>query len=403
MAGMLGSSIECNDDCHDHHDGHGHSYRHCHDNDHHDDDGHDHQSTQVTVLVTDHPIDDVDAFLVTITEVTFLEENDGPTSVYSSDTGRRIDLLSLRGSRGAQLYDLLAVEDLPTGVYDSIQLTLRDPVIFLSSGEVLAGSKIDLAGDGRIEIDLTTEPVILEPDEPVYVILDFDVSASVVIAEDPDGSTRRDVRPVILVNVLYDDVEDVVLTPTDLRGRLTSRDPATGIFTLELPDDRGTLDFRLVARSLILDRFMNPISEEALTLGSEMRVRGYPTNTGDLEIERIVLEPHLSARETAWRIGNEALLGRGLEAGASIAVVPEPIQGIVTGVAPLDDALMILEANGFSRRVRLTPKTTIVVVEIDAEGLWQTSIPLLDVEIGMNIVVHQDAGFAARLVVVTSD
>ena len=101
LAGML-SSISCyDDDCHYHSHG---SLWHCHGSSHNS--GHVHSSSRVALLVTDHPLDEIDAFLVTITEVTFIEEEAGPMSVYRSDTGRRIDLLSLRGSRSTRRYDL---------------------------------------------------------------------------------------------------------------------------------------------------------------------------------------------------------------------------------------------------------------------------------------------------------
>ena len=145
VLGML-TGISCyDDDCHRHYHGNTGIW-HCHDDDFHS--GHSHQTSEVVVLITDHPIEDVDAFLVTISEVQLIDEDAGPMWVYRSDTGRRVDLLSLRGSRSSRLYDLLASQEVPAGVYDSIRLTVRDPVMVLDSGEVLEGARIDLAGHG---------------------------------------------------------------------------------------------------------------------------------------------------------------------------------------------------------------------------------------------------------------
>jgi hypothetical protein len=407
VAGVLlgGSCYYSNNDCHDHYDSfHDDHYRHCHNNGHHGDGHHSSSSSQVTVLVTDHPIDDVDAFLVTITNVTFIREDDEPMSVYRSDSGRRIDLLSLRGDHGSQLYDLLATEDLPPGAYDSIQLTVRDPVLFLSSGGMLEGDEIDLVGDGEIEIALSQE-LILEADRAVHVVLDFDVSSSVFMSEDSDGSPRRGVRPIILVDVLYDDVEDVILTPNDLRGRLRARDPDTELLGLELPNDRGTLELRLLAGPELVDRWSNPVSEDALTPGSNVRVRGYLSNEGELEVESLELEPSASGAENRGRVRNDGYRPSSAEvvAAAAAGPIPTAVQGIVTDVMLGEGSLVLLEADGSRRRIWISPDTTIVFVEASDEGLWQTSAPLWEVEIGMHGVVQGDVGFPARVVVVTAD
>ncbi len=333
-------------------------------------------------------------------------------SVYRSDTGRRVDLLSLRGSRSTRLYDLLAIQEIPPGVYGSIRLTVRDPTLILSSGEVLDGSEIDLAGNGSIEIDLT-EPALLGPDETVYVVLDFDVSSSVTRADNSEGSGRGIIRPLILVDVLYDDVEDEILTPTDLTGRLARRDPETGLFTLELSEDRGTLDFRLSEDSEILDGSLEPASVSALTLGSDVRVRGYLTAAGDLAAERVALEPLPSLDETRseetrldetrGHDGHAARLPRGAESDGAVSVArpATPVRGTVSGVA-LEDRALVLDVDGSPRTIEISPDTTIVLVEVSEEGLWQTSIPIREVDLGANVVVHGNVGLPARLVVVTT-
>ncbi len=405
VAGMLSSCYD--DDCHYHSHG---GFWHCHDDHHHSD--HVHHSSQVFLLITDHPIDDVDAFFVTITEVTFIEEEAGPMSVYRSDAGRRIDLLSLRGSRSTRLYDLLAIQELPPGVYGSIRLTVRDPALILSSGEVLDGSEIDLAGNGSIEIGLP-EPVLLGPDETVYVVLDFDVSSSLTSKENSEGFGRGIIRPLILADVLYDDIEDEILTPTDLRGRLAQRDPETGLFTLELSEERGALDFRLSEEAEILDRYLNPASVNALTLGSDVRVRGYLTAAGQLDAESVALEPVPSLKETRLdetrldetrgHDGHAARLPRGSESDGAVSVArpATPVRGTVSRVAPGHQAL-VLHVDGSPRTIEISPDTTIVLVEISEEGLWQTSIPIREVDIGANVVVHGDVGLPVRLVVVTT-
>jgi hypothetical protein len=225
------------------------------------------------------------------------------------------------------------------------------------------------------------------------------------MSEDSDGSPRRGVRPVILVDVLYDDVEDVILTPNDLRGRLRARDPDTELLGLELPNDRGTLELRLLAGPELVDRWSNPVSEDALTPGSNVRVRGYLSNEGELEVESLELEPSASGAENRGRVRNDGYRPSSAEvvAAAAAGPIPTAVQGIVTDVMLGEGSLVLLEADGSRRRIWISPDTTIVFVEASDEGLWQTSAPLWEVEIGMHGVVQGDVGFPARVVVVTAD
>ena len=151
-----------------------------------------------------------------------------------------------------------------------------------------------------------------------------------------------------------------------------------------------------------------PRDVNALTLGSDVRVRGYLTAAGDLAAERVALEPIPSLKETRLdetrgHDGHAARLPRGAESDGAVSVArpATPVRGTVSGVAPGHQAL-VLHVDGSPRTIEISPDTTIVLVEISEEGLWQTSILFRDVDIGANVEVHGDVGLPVRLVVVTT-
>lgn len=384
------SGISCydddywDDDDYCHYDQNG--FWHCHD----DDDFHHARAETdgvVIVLITDEPADDVSAFYVTITEVTLFETETGPVSVYRSETGLRLDLLSLQGSPGAPLHELLALRHLASGVYDSIRLTLRDPAVVLSSGAVLESPEIDLAGEGRIDIDLA-EHLLLGPDETIHVILDVDVPASIGSAV-PSG--RGELRPVVLVDVLYANLDDEARLRTDVEGTLQERDSKSGLFRLELPEERGELHVRVLDDSEILDQAFAPVPPGALSAGSRVIARGVLRPTGEVDVEKMAVDP-----------GPGRSLRPADRERASTSLTA-PIVGTVMRVLP-EERTLIVDVDGEKRIVTMSPDTAIVVVEASDGGLRQTSIPLRQVDVGADVTVQGgDADGPARLVVVTTD
>jgi hypothetical protein len=382
------SGISCydddywDDDDYCHYDQNG--YWHCHDDD--DDFHHAHARTDgvVIVLITDHPMADVTAFYVTITEVTLFETETGPVSLYRSETGLRLDLLSLRGSSGGRLHELLAARALASGVYDSIRLTLRDPAVTLSSGEVLEGPDLDLAGNGRIDIDLA-EHLLLGPDETIHVVLDIDVPASIGSAP---LSERGKVSPVVLADVLYADIEKEARLRTDVGGTLHERDPESGLYRLELPEERGEVRARVLDEAEILDRALRPAPSGVLSAGSEVVARGV-LRAREVDLERIALDPGPGRVPQPGELEPPAV------------PLTAPIEGSVASVAP-DERTLIVAVDGTPRSITVPPDAPIVVVEVSDDGLRQSSILLRQVEVGANVKVQVDSG-SPRLVIVTRD
>ena len=64
------------------------------------------QGTRVHVVVVDAPRDDIRAFYVTITEITFISQDLTRTRVYGSRDGHRVDIFALRRSSQGRPFDL---------------------------------------------------------------------------------------------------------------------------------------------------------------------------------------------------------------------------------------------------------------------------------------------------------
>ncbi|MEN8821223.1 MAG: DUF4382 domain-containing protein [Abyssibacter sp.] len=73
----------------------------------------------VSLGVTDAPVDDADAVVVTFTEVQLLGADDAVRSTFTLDTPQQIDLLALQGNNSRFLIE---GEEAPVGTYEQIRL-----------------------------------------------------------------------------------------------------------------------------------------------------------------------------------------------------------------------------------------------------------------------------------------
>jgi hypothetical protein len=240
----------------------------------------------VVVLLTDRPRPDIQAAHVTIAEVALESREIDPEPLYRWDAGRRVDLVSLRGTADTRIHDVVACRGgIRPAAYSSIRLAVRDPSIVLSSGEAIEPRDIDIAGGGNMVIDFA-EPLLLGPSEVAFVVLDFDLERSFPAAPGSAGP-RWTLRPIVLVDVLREDVGRAVRAPTDLGGVVAKTE--RGAFDLELSDGRGVLKVRLAPGASVRGAGPEPLAPGAIRAGSRVLARGAWSADGSLLADSIVL------------------------------------------------------------------------------------------------------------------
>ena len=129
---------------------------------------------------------------------------------------------------------------------------------------------IDVAGGGNMVIDFA-EPLLLGPSEVAFVVLDFDLERSFPAAPGSAGP-RWTLRPIVLVDVLREDVGRAVRAPTDLGGVVAKTE--RGAFDLELSDGRGVLKVRLAPGASVRGAGPEPLAPGAIRAGSRVLARG---------------------------------------------------------------------------------------------------------------------------------
>ena len=276
------------------------SVYHCHSGGHSSSHAHDglNSASQVGVLATDAPDENVRSLYVTVTEITLESGEAHPQTLYRSDTGHRVDLLSLRGSDETRLYELLAAPALVhAATYDSIWISVKDPTIVFASGQVVASSNIVL--DGAIDV-VFREPILIGSDEATFVVLDFDVKRSLsrmktdrtASEPSPNGSLRDGerwrFRPLIFATVVREEVSEELLTPTDLEGTIDELDADEETFDIDLPDGRGSVTTHAHDETVLLGPNLEQLRFEDLHLGKTVRVRGYWRPDGGLDAQSVL-------------------------------------------------------------------------------------------------------------------
>jgi hypothetical protein len=238
----------------------------------------------VVVLVTDAPADDLQSCFLTIHEVVLFGELVEPQIVYASSEGWRCDLLSLR-SGATQFHEMLASDiQVAMGTYDVVRLRVEDPKLVLQTGAVV--EDIELAAGGNLDIELR-EPLQVVPDDKVFLLLDIDVERSVLRPDAENDSWQ--IRPLVWVDAVRDEILDAVETPSDVRGRFLEADGKGGAHSMSLGDGRGIVDVEINEETLVFDADGELVDSEPRFLGRDASVRGFLDETGRLEARVILL------------------------------------------------------------------------------------------------------------------
>ena len=206
-------------------------------------------STQLTVLLTDAPIDYVAAAMVDIGEVVLVPADGGSHIVLSEDgTDGPVNLLELQDAATS----VLAEAEIESGSYSQLRLIVESASVTLIDGytftdgstekdlKVPSGAQTGIklllsAGDG----DDSDQPLEIPPGE-LMLVVDFDVSRSFVIQgnpETPAGIHGMHFKPTLRVVVL-----DVA---GSISGTVSTELDSTLVDSLEVtavPTDEGLLE-----------------------------------------------------------------------------------------------------------------------------------------------------------------
>ena len=238
----------------------------------------------VVVLLTDRPRSDIASARVNIADLTLESREVDPEPLYRWDSGHTVDLVPLRGTPDTRIHEVVASRGgIRPAVYDSIRLTVREPSIVLSTGETLGPADIHLVGGGNMLVDFA-EPLILGPSDVVYIVLDFDLERSFPDGG-PAGGPRWTLRPIILADMLREDVGRSVKAPTDLTGVVARVGRKGDTFDMELSEGRGALEVRLAPGAVVRGEGSAPAIRE----GSRVLARGAWTPEGHLRADAVIV------------------------------------------------------------------------------------------------------------------
>ena len=349
------------------------------------DDHHHHHITSegtLAVALTDSPVE-LRSFFLTFTELVLLSDEIEPQTVYRSDDGLRVDLLSLQGTPENRLYELLVRKAVPAAAYNGARLFFRAPGIVTESGGV-DDELVTLAAES-IEIRFA-RPFVVGPAEDRFLVLDLDVAHSVT---SPTGSKATwGVRPLVLAEPLNSAKE--LSTPLDLEGEIVAMGE-DGSFTLKLTDSRGETSISTPSpEAEIREAGSTSASVEAISSGRRATVRGSFQDDGSFTAQLVALD------ET------EDLDREGDESPDSLSESDtERLDGVVQRRFPQTRTIQLTSANGTLRTVELAPNAEILSLELRDNVLWQEPLDLRHLTSGMKVELSlgNDGDRVERLVV----
>ena len=153
----------------------------------------------VAIVLTDAPNADFSAINITVQEILLIGGDETQSYVLFSGE-KTIDLLKLKN-----FSELFALgENIPTGTYRKIRLTLKQPngielVRKDASGNIIETAYPQLPGNGKLDLN-PRGPIVVNADATTYVQLDFDAAKSIHIVQ--TGNGKYQFRPVIFVDVI---------------------------------------------------------------------------------------------------------------------------------------------------------------------------------------------------------
>ena len=225
----------------------------------------------VALMLTDGPADDYDHIWITISRAMLLTE-DGETRVvvFEPDEPVEYDLLNLRPEDDGDAGELLAVEEVPAGLYAKIRLeveSVRGETV-LPDGSIeetpfrLPSGKIDLNPRGQFYV---------EPDSTIAVTLDIDCDKSIHVS----GNTVN-FRPVVFVDIASANVFQ--RCPRFLHGTIAALvygdDGETVVgFEMTLLDSGKTLTLTVDENTSVIDDGGVTTDPQALIVGDTVFVR----------------------------------------------------------------------------------------------------------------------------------
>jgi hypothetical protein len=172
------------------------------------------------VFLTDAPAEDLDTFVLTISQVRLVTDTGG--TVIASDGTVEQDLLNL-----VMIQKLIASEFIAPGVYTGLELDVDD-ITATANGNSLTISEPKPA----VIVVRFEDPVTLLPDSQAMITLDFDVEDSVADdPSDPSGNT------IIVEPVMFVDVRSKHIDLEDFEGIVQSVD--SPLFTVLVIESSG--------------------------------------------------------------------------------------------------------------------------------------------------------------------
>jgi hypothetical protein len=209
----------------------------------------------VTVMVADHPREEIEHLFIDVSRVSLLSTRDGsPVAIFEGK--ERIDLLRFR-----DLDFLLAVYTrVPAGDYRRIRLEFSGIAVEPSE----RCSQLE-AASGKIDL-VSRDPIRVRKDTPLFLRLDLDARKSLSI-HGTAGDERCGFRPVVSARVHHAGEErepcsqEVSGKIVEIRGggaagredpRSRSGDrPLEAVLALELGQERGTVRVELVRETAL--------------------------------------------------------------------------------------------------------------------------------------------------------
>ena len=232
----------------------------------------------VALMLTDGPADDYDHIWVTIIRAMLLtEEGQSQVVIFDPDVPVEYDLLNLRPEDDSDAGELLALEDVPTGLYTKIRLEVEavrgETVLPDGSTEEtsfkLSSGKIDLNPRGQFYV---------AADTTIAITLDIDCDKSIHVS-----GNHINFRPVVFVSI--DSPDQLQRCPRFLHGTISTLiygdDGETLVgFELNLLNSGRTVEVSIDETTVIIDDSSVSTDPQSLAVGDTVFVRAQLLSEG---------------------------------------------------------------------------------------------------------------------------
>jgi hypothetical protein len=237
----------------------------------------------IAVLLADGPADDYEHIWITITEVSLIPADGkaAPVVIFNSPTGLRVDLLDLR----EEDYLVTIRNNVPAGVYTKIRLGVSK---IEPQGGPCADMTVKLPS-GRIDLD-PREPFQVTAGRMLAIRLDIDANKSINLHQ-AGKSGKCIFRPVVFVDIHEE--APTARCPKVLNGTIASLNVVSGGqtvgFTLNLQDNRGTIEVSLPSNATVINSQGGCASRNDLRAGDQVKVRGKLVGTTVFQASMVVV------------------------------------------------------------------------------------------------------------------